>query len=68
MYKFNMVYSMFILIFSFSHLQTVRQVNEMQQTVYNLQSAIAEKEGFMGLAHTRLGNRCQRANAELCRL
>nr|XP_024214648.1 tektin-1 isoform X2 [Halyomorpha halys] len=49
------------------HFETVRQVNEMQQTIYNLQAALAQKEGFMGLAHTRLGNRCQRANAELCR-
>lgn len=28
---------------------------------------MAEKEGFMALAHTRLGNRAQRPGMELCR-
>lgn len=32
-----------------------------------MEKAIAEKEGFMALAHTRLGNRAQRNGVELCR-
>ncbi|KAL1132235.1 hypothetical protein AAG570_010192 [Ranatra chinensis] len=49
------------------HFETVRQVNEAGMTIEKLQKAIAEKEGFMALAHTRLGNRCQRSGVELCR-
>ncbi|KAI4462307.1 tektin [Holotrichia oblita] len=49
------------------HLETVRQVNEMTRNITRLEIAIAEKEGFMGLAHTRLGNRSQRPGVELCR-
>lgn len=50
-----------------SHFQTVRLINEMTMKITALEKAIAEKEAFMALAHTRLGNRCQRTNAELCR-
>ncbi|XP_014261958.1 tektin-1 [Cimex lectularius] len=49
------------------HFETVRQVNEMTMKLTSLKKALAEKEGFMALAHTRLGNRCQRVNFELCR-
>lgn len=49
------------------HSETVRQVNEMSRTITRLEKSIAEKEGFMALAHTRLGNRCQRPGMELCR-
>jgi len=49
------------------HFETVRQANEMNMMITKLEKAIAEKEGFMALAHTRLGNRCQRSGVELCR-
>lgn len=49
------------------HSETVRQVNEILRTITRLEKSIAEKEGFMALAHTRLGNRCQRPGVELCR-
>lgn len=49
------------------HFQTVRQANEMTRNITQLEKAIAEKEGFMALAHTRLGNRAQRPGMELCR-
>lgn len=39
----------------------------MTRNITRLEIAIAEKEGFMGLAHTRLGNRSQRPGVELCR-
>lgn len=48
-------------------LQTARQANEMMRNITKLEKAIAEKEGFMALAHTRLGNRAQRNGIELCR-
>lgn len=39
----------------------------MTQNITNLEKNIAEKEGFLALAHTRLGNRCHRPNLELTR-
>ena len=48
-------------------LQTARQANEMSRNITEMQKAIQEKEGFMALAHTRLGNRAQRLRMELCR-
>lgn len=39
----------------------------MTRNITRLEKAIAEKEGFMALAHTRLGNRAQRPGVELCR-
>lgn len=39
----------------------------MVMNITELEKAISNKEGFMALAHTRLGNRAQRAGAELCR-
>jgi poly(3-hydroxybutyrate) depolymerase len=47
--------------------QIVRQANEMTRNITRLEKAIAEKEGFMALAHTRLGNRAQRPGIELCK-
>lgn len=47
--------------------KTVRQVNDMTRNITKLKKAIAEKEGYMALAHTRLGNRAQRPGIELCR-
>ncbi|XP_026291601.1 tektin-1 [Frankliniella occidentalis] len=49
------------------HHETARQANEMTRNITALQKAIQEKEGFMALAHTRLGNRAQRLRMELCR-
>lgn len=39
----------------------------MTQNITKLKKTIAEKEGYMALAHTRLGNRAQRPGIELCR-
>jgi hypothetical protein len=39
----------------------------MTRNITRLEKAIAEKEGFMALAHTRLGNRAQRPGIELCK-
>lgn len=39
----------------------------MTRNITRLQIALAEQEGFMALAHTRLGNRAQRPGVELCR-
>lgn len=46
-------------------MQIVQQVSEMTRNITKLQTLIAEKEGFVGLAHTRLGHRTQRPNLEL---
>lgn len=43
----------------------MRQANEMTRNITRLEKIIAEKEGFVALAHTRLGNRCQRPGLEL---
>lgn len=48
-------------------LQVTRQINEMTRTIQKLQEQMADKEGYMALAHTRLGNRAQRPGMELCR-
>ncbi|CAG2059155.1 unnamed protein product [Timema podura] len=48
------------------HYPTVHKVNEMMRNITKLEKAIAEKEGFMSLAHTRLGNRAHRPEMELC--
>lgn len=49
------------------HKETVRQVNELTRTVTRLEREIAEKEGYVALAQTRLANRSQRPGIELCR-
>ena len=43
----------------------MRQTNEMKKNITRLEKIIAEKEGFLALAHTRLGNRCHRPGLEL---
>lgn len=43
------------------------RANEMTRNITRLEKKIAEKEGFIALAHTRLGNRCQRPGLELTR-
>jgi hypothetical protein len=47
--------------------QTLRQANEMIRNITRLEKAIAEKEGFMALARTRLGHRAQRSATERTR-
>lgn len=39
----------------------------MTRNITRLEKSLAEKEGFMALAHTRLGNRAQRPGVELCK-
>lgn len=45
----------------------MQQANEMTKNITRLEKNIAEKEKFIALAHTRLGNRCQRPGLELTR-
>ncbi|XP_050304973.1 tektin-1 [Anthonomus grandis grandis] len=49
------------------HSEIVRQGNEITRTITELEKSLQEKEGFMALAHTRLGNRAQRPGVELCK-
>lgn len=49
------------------HKETSEKIVAMQKNIVNLQVALAEKEGFIGLAHTRLGKRAQRKGGELVR-
>lgn len=39
----------------------------MTLKILMLQKSLADKESFMALAHTRMGNRAQRNGMELCR-
>lgn len=45
----------------------MRQAAEMKDNITRIEKSIAEKEKFLALAHTRLGNRCQRPGLELTR-
>ena len=45
----------------------MRQAAEMKDNITRIEKSIAEKENFLALAHTRLGNRCQRPGLELTR-
>lgn len=45
----------------------MRQAAEMKENITRIEKSIAEKESFLALAHTRLGNRCQRPGLELTR-
>ncbi|XP_043281707.1 tektin-1 [Venturia canescens] len=47
------------------HSEVVRQVDELKLNIIKIEKTIAEKESFLALAHTRLGNRCQRPGLEL---
>ncbi|KAL1491392.1 hypothetical protein ABEB36_011996 [Hypothenemus hampei] len=49
------------------HSEIVRQSNEITLKIVEMEKTLQEKEGYMGLAHTRLGNRTQRPNMELCK-
>lgn len=43
----------------------MRRANEMTRNITRLEKVIAEKEGYIALAHTRMGNRCHRPGLEL---
>jgi tektin-1 len=45
----------------------MQQANEMLRNITHLEKAIAEKEGFTALAHTRLGLRARRSAVERTR-
>ncbi|PNF43146.1 hypothetical protein B7P43_G17203 [Cryptotermes secundus] len=45
----------------------MQQANDMLRNITRLEKAIAEKEGFMALAFTRLGQRAQRSAVERTR-
>ncbi|KAK0079866.1 hypothetical protein PV325_000712, partial [Microctonus aethiopoides] len=47
------------------HCEVIKRVNAINETITKIDKNIKEKEGFLALAHTRLGNRCQRPNIEL---
>ncbi|XP_047998442.1 tektin-1 [Leguminivora glycinivorella] len=47
------------------HHQTAEKVFDMQNNILELKKALADKEAYIGLAHTRLGRRSQRVGAEL---
>ncbi|XP_026466605.1 tektin-1-like isoform X2 [Ctenocephalides felis] len=49
------------------HAETQRQANEMTLNITGLEKALYEKESFLALAHTRLGNRAQRPGIEFCK-
>ncbi|KAG6802019.1 tektin-1 [Apis mellifera caucasica] len=49
------------------HSEIMRQAEEMKENITRIEKSIAEKECFLALAHTRLGNRCQRPGLELTR-
>ena len=49
------------------NLQVLEEIGEMESNVANLEQAIAEKEAPLKVAQTRLDNRTQRPNVELCR-
>ncbi|KYM93880.1 Tektin-1 [Cyphomyrmex costatus] len=46
------------------HSETIKQVTAMLNNITHIKKSIAEKEGYMALAHTRLGHRCQRPGIE----
>lgn len=47
------------------HKETSEKIVAMQNTITKLQVALADKEGHIGLTHTRLGKRAQRIGSEL---
>lgn len=54
-------------MFIYIYIQIMRQAEEMKENITRIEKSIAEKECFLALAHTRLGNRCQRPGLELTR-
>ncbi|KAG7209069.1 hypothetical protein KM043_015224 [Ampulex compressa] len=49
------------------HSEIMRQATEMTRNITSIEKSITEKEGYLALAHMRLGNRCQRPGLELTR-
>lgn len=49
------------------HCDTTVKISQMQNNIVLLQKALSDKEGYIALAHTRLGRRAQREGAELVR-
>ncbi|KOC67219.1 Tektin-1 [Habropoda laboriosa] len=49
------------------HSEIMRQAADMKQNITRIEQSIADKECYLALAHTRLGNRCQRPGLELTR-
>ncbi|KAI5642665.1 tektin family domain-containing protein [Phthorimaea operculella] len=47
------------------HRETTQKICDLQHNIILLRKALADKEGHVGLAHTRLGKRAQRVGAEL---
>ncbi|XP_015114890.1 tektin-1 [Diachasma alloeum] len=47
------------------HSKIIEKANDMTLNIARLEKTIAEKEGFIALTHTRLGNRCRRPNLEM---
>lgn len=56
-----------VLPVSFSFLQVLAQIKEIEENISRLQKAIGDKEQPMKLAQTRLDTRTERPNVELCR-
>ena len=48
-------------------LQTVEEITHMETNIVNLRDAKWEKDAPFKVAETRLGNRHQRPNVEMCR-
>ena len=47
--------------------QVLKQITEVEDNIDRLHKAIIDKEAPLKLAHTRLDNRSERPNVELCR-
>lgn len=47
------------------HSEIIKQINAMSSNIARIKRSIVDKEGYMALAHTRLGHRCQRPGMEL---
>lgn len=47
--------------------QTIKNAEEVQETIDKLQNAVDDKESYIALVHTRLLNRTRRQGIELCR-
>ncbi|XP_067217319.1 tektin-1 [Linepithema humile] len=48
----------------FQHSEIVKQITAMSSNITLIKKSIADKEGYMALAHTRLEYRCQRPETE----
>jgi len=59
--------SCFYIMYMRSVLQTVKNVEEVQETIEKMKKAIDDREAYLALAHSRLLNRTRREGVELCR-